>query len=182
MQDERKNPIPQLQVAVKGRDICLKIAGKATFLQSMDFKRVVTELSDRGYERFHIDLAECQTMDSTFLGVLAGVGLKYHSSSQGQNTTGLVKILNPSERIADLLDNLGISHLFDIEKGVCPFECGDFSEIENDDADKKELTRNCLEAHQTLMNICPDNVIKFKDVANFLAEDLKKLENEKRSE
>lgn len=181
MQEERKNT-PQLQVAVKGPDICLKISGRATFVQSMDFKRVLSELSDRGFVRFHIDLAECQNMDSTFLGVLAGVGLKYHTSSQGQNTTGLVKILNPSERLSDLLDNLGISHLFDIEKGVCPFECGDFSDVEKDGSDKTELTRNCLEAHQTLMNICPDNVIKFKDVANFLAEDLKKLENENRSE
>jgi hypothetical protein len=40
---------------------------------------------------------------------------------------------------------------------------------------QEEVTRNCLEAHRTLMDIHPENVARFKDVAAFLAEDLKKL-------
>jgi len=39
---------------------------------------------------------------------------------------------------------------------------------------KEEVTRACLEAHQTLMQISPQNASKFKEVAAFLAEDLKK--------
>ena len=39
-----------------------------------------------------------------------------------------------------------------------------------------ELARTCLEAHKTLMELKPENVRKFKDVALFLAEDLKRLE------
>ena len=42
--------------------------------------------------------------------------------------------------------------------------------------DRKEISRTCLEAHQTLMDINPANVPKFKEVAQFLAEDLKKME------
>lgn len=38
------------------------------------------------------------------------------------------------------------------------------------------MARTSLEAHQTLMKINPANIPKFKDVAEFLAEDLKKLE------
>jgi len=37
-----------------------------------------------------------------------------------------------------------------------------------------ETSRTCLEAHETLMKINPDNVPKFKDVTQFFAEDLKK--------
>ena len=40
---------------------------------------------------------------------------------------------------------------------------------------KEEVTRNCLEAHRTLMNINPANIPKFKEVAQFMADDLKKL-------
>ena len=36
------------------------------------------------------------------------------------------------------------------------------------------MTRTCIEAHQTLMDISPANVAKFKDVTQFLAEGLKK--------
>ncbi|MDB6032217.1 MAG: Anti-sigma-factor antagonist, partial [Verrucomicrobiales bacterium] len=39
-----------------------------------------------------------------------------------------------------------------------------------------EISRTCLEAHKTLMEINPANISKFKDVTQFLAEDLKKME------
>jgi hypothetical protein len=40
---------------------------------------------------------------------------------------------------------------------------------------KEEVTRACLEAHRTLMEANPQNVGRFKEVAQFLAEDLKNL-------
>ena len=40
----------------------------------------------------------------------------------------------------------------------------------------EEITRTSLEAHQTLMAMNPENVARFKDVTQFLAEDLKSLE------
>jgi len=39
----------------------------------------------------------------------------------------------------------------------------------------EQITRTSLEAHQTLMTVNPDNVARFKDVTQFLAEDLKTL-------
>jgi hypothetical protein len=39
---------------------------------------------------------------------------------------------------------------------------------------KEDLSKTCLEAHQTLMAVNPDNIPKFKEVTQFLAEDLKK--------
>jgi hypothetical protein len=44
---------------------------------------------------------------------------------------------------------------------------------------REEIKRTCLEAHQTLMAMSPENAARFKDVARFLAEDLKTLENSK---
>ena len=43
---------------------------------------------------------------------------------------------------------------------------------------QEELTRACLEAHQTLMDLNPANAAKFKDVAQFLAEGVKKAKTE----
>jgi hypothetical protein len=40
----------------------------------------------------------------------------------------------------------------------------------------EQITRTCLEAHQTLMQVNPENATRFKDVTQFLAEDLKNLE------
>ena len=40
--------------------------------------------------------------------------------------------------------------------------------------DKRALTEASLEAHKLLMEVNPDNVPKFKDVAQFLTEDLER--------
>ena len=67
-------PSAKLSVLVCKDFTCVKIAGRANFMSSPDFKTLLTELHQKGYNRFIIDLSECVLMDSTFLGVLAGFG------------------------------------------------------------------------------------------------------------
>ena len=50
--------------------------------------------------------------------------------------------------------------------------------LEHKDASHGETTRVCLDAHRLLMSLKPENEKKFKDVAQFLAEDLKRFEKE----
>jgi len=78
-----------------------------------------------------------------------------------------------------MLDNLGISHLFKILSAPPP-GTREMNRLEPvaGGADKKEVSRTCLEAHRVLMAIDPSNVSKFKDVTRFLEEDLKRMENE----
>ena len=164
---------PTLQVAVTDQVALVKISGRASFNCSVDFKTLVYELRERGYRKFVLDLTECLIMDSTFLGVLAGFGLKLAEAS-GEKAT--VTLLNPNQRILDLLDNLGVAHLFCAIQGTNPLSdrC---KAVQPADADPNKVatTRTCLEAHETLMAINPANVPRFKDVARFLAEDLKRL-------
>ncbi|MFN7138240.1 MAG: STAS domain-containing protein [Limisphaerales bacterium] len=169
-------PSSTLKVAVADRAVCVKISGKANFTNSLDLKKLVHELSERGYQRFILDLSDCTLMDSTFLGVLAGVGLKFSSNGE---PNGSVEVYNPNTRIKDLLENLGVLHLFKMANvGAVPDNA--YQPVSNDGEQptRTEVTRTCLEAHQILMQINPENVRKFKDVAQFLAEDLKKLEGQ----
>jgi len=170
-------PSPTLQVAVTDRVALVKICGRASFNCSVDFKTLAYELRDRGYRNFVLDLTDCLILDSTFLGVLAGFGLKL-AGAAGEKAT--VTLLNPNQRILDLLDNLGVAHLFCIAQGKEP-PTEKFHEVRPADGspNKIENTRTCLEAHQTLMNVNPGNIPKFKDVAKFIAEDLKRLEAQK---
>jgi anti-sigma B factor antagonist len=174
-----------LAVWVGDQLVCVKVAGRANFSGSVDFKTLVTSLWEKGYHHFVLDLSECLLMDSTFLGVLAGLGLKLnnHAPSAGQAANGhhAIELLNPSPRIADLLENLGITHLFDITRGPATTECLVALDHAPTAADRHEVQKTCLEAHQTLMDVNPANVAKFKDVAQFLAEDLKKTDESKRS-
>src|SRR5277367_1755719 len=66
----------RMSVLVGNRFACIKISGRANFTSSIDFKNVLTELYQEGFRYFVLELSECILMDSTFLGVLAGAGLK----------------------------------------------------------------------------------------------------------
>lgn len=158
--------------------VCIKITGRANFNLSVDFKTLVMELRQKGYAYFLIELSECVLMDSTFLGVLAGLGLKVNQSEDSASVQ-LVELRNPNARLAELLENLGVIHLFKVTQG--PLSTPEAVEVcapEPAHPSRAELTRACLEAHQTLMDINPDNVARFKEVAKFLAEDLQKLEKQ----
>jgi anti-anti-sigma regulatory factor len=169
------NPSAKLSVLV-GKDFaCVKIAGRANFMSSPDFKTLLGELSQKGFSHFIVDLSECVLMDSTFLGVLAGFGLKTNPGAAPGKCD--IELSNPNTRVSELLENLGVLPLFKVTTG--PLQLPGTAEActpEIASHTQKEVTRISLEAHQTLMAAHPDNVARFKDVAQFLAEDLKNLE------
>jgi anti-anti-sigma factor len=168
-------PTAKMSVLVGEKFACIKISGRANFTSSIDFKTVVNELRQKGYRYFVLDLSDCQLMDSTFLGVLAGLGLKSASGKENEADRA-IELLNPNPRITELLETLGVLHLFRVNHGpfTAPAE-GEGRDVSPCNPSKEEVTRACLEAHQTLMQVKPENVAKFKDLTLFLAEDLKKL-------
>jgi anti-anti-sigma regulatory factor len=155
---------------------CLRIIGRANVTTSVDFRSLMNELRQRGYNYFVLDLSECALMDSTFLGVLSGFGLKLRSSQTDPDKLP-IELVNANARITELLENLGVLHLFKLTEGGVTATCQP-TEHTPANPTKEEITRACLEAHRTLMDINPGNRAKFKEVAAFLAEDLKKSKRE----
>ena len=169
------SPAAKLSVLVGKDRACVKVAGRANFMFSPDFKALLAGLNEKGYKRFLIDLSECALMDSTLLGILAGFGLKMTQGASSNRRS--VELLNPNSRIADLLENLGALHLFKVTNCAPAMPEGVQAQAPASvNPTREQITRTCLEAHQSLMAMNPDNVARFKDVTRFLAEDLKNLE------
>jgi len=161
-------------VAICGSVVCLKLSGRATFATSVDFKAAVERLRKRGHSSFVLDLSECVAMDSTFLGILVA---QVQMLADQPEPKGSMHLLNPNHRITDFLENLEAMHLFKViecEGGLS----GRYEEAPTTQVSKKEMSRLCLDAHVALMNLNPANVPKFKEVARFLAEDLKQAEGQ----
>ena len=162
-----------MMVAVTGDGVCVRISGRANISASDDFKSLICELCARGHRRFVLDLAGCPIMDSTFLGVLAGLS---DGAAEARCVGGPPKfeLINPNDRVLGLLDNLGVVELFKVVQ-CAPVKDGDFQPVTpSGETSKAELTRISLEAHKLLMSLNPENVARFKDVARFLEEDLKR--------
>ena len=158
--------------------VCIKIVGRANVASSIDFKRLVNGLMDKAVGRFVLDLSECLLMDSTFLGVLAGFGLRVTTPVDGETNGRSIELLNPNARVAELLENLGVMHLFILRQGgVDGVPATAQMEADCTEHPKLEVKRNCLEAHRFLMSLSDANAAKFKDVTQFLSDDLSKLKN-----
>lgn len=169
------NPPSPVSLAVVDHTAFIRVPGRANFTSSVDFKTAVQELRTRGLGHFVVDLSECVTMDSTFLGVLAGMAIRL-IEQKGLEPEIDLELLNPNQRVADLLENLGVVHLFKIvqDGNRCP-DCFTPATTSSGIPSKLEISKTCLEAHETLMEVNPKNVPKFKDVAQFLAEDVRRI-------
>ena len=164
-----------LSVLVGKNFACIKIAGRANFASSPDFKTLLSELAQKNFCHFIIDLSECVLMDSTFLGVLAGFGMKLNP--KGAPAERGIELHNATSRVSELLENLGAAHLFKLNSGPIKLPA-DVTTCtpESINPSHEQIARTSLEAHKTLMAMNPENFALFKDVAQFLAEDLKSLE------
>jgi anti-sigma B factor antagonist len=165
-------------VMVGEKFACIRIIGRANFTSSVDFKSLIDDLRQKGCTCFVLDLSECVLMDSTFLGVLAGLGLKLSGANAEPQRRG-VELFNPNPRITELLETLGVLDLFKTTQGTfTPPAAAESVEHASAEPSKDEVTRTCLEAHETLMALSPANAARFKDVAQFLAEGVKKAKAE----
>jgi anti-sigma B factor antagonist len=162
----------RILVSVDDREVRLRIAGRANFSCGPDFKKLIAGLQEKGYSRFVIEMGECALMDSTFLGLLCGLALRLKENGNGAT----VELLNSSPRVAELLESLGATEIFKLRSDSTatpkPAETAALCSTEHTRA---EMAETSLEAHQNLMALSPENAAKFKDVAQFLAEDLERL-------
>ncbi len=170
------NSTATILVGCSNRTVWIRVIGKGSFLCSTHLKDFTREMINRGYREFALDLAECPVMDSTFMGTLAGVALRLRDVGQGA-----LHIVNPNPRNLDLLEGLGLDQLFSMEPTellqpppgrLDPATPGAGESQAALSAEKGDTSRTMLEAHEALVQADSANLTKFKDVLEFLRQDL----------
>lgn len=130
-------------------------------------KEFSKEMVNRGHREFVVDLKNCPVMDSTFMGTLAMIALRLRDLGQGS-----LHVVNLNERNHDLLSNLGLDQLFSMDLcGVRTAEpTGQALTVPK--LNPTEQAETMLEAHEALVEVAPENFTKFKDVLEYLKQDL----------
>jgi len=88
---------------------------------------------------------------------------------------GHLHVVHAGDRSRELLSGLGLDQIFDIHSnGALAPECEQMKENARagTDAQKRERTETMLEAHQALCDAAPENISRFKDVLDYLKQDL----------
>ncbi len=177
------NPNPTILVGCNQKVVCIRVQGKGSFLNSTGIKRFANAMIERGHRNFVVDLADCPMMDSTFMGTLTGVALRLHGIGQGD-----LHVINSNARNTDLLEGLGLDQILSLENGHTPAceECESLRPDANDalpagaevsPTDKRAVTETMIAAHQALVDADPENFGKFKDVIDYLKQDLHQSES-----
>jgi anti-anti-sigma regulatory factor len=149
----------------------VKVEGKGSFLNSDNLKEFAREMLDQGYREFVVDLADCATMDSTFMGTMARLALRLRELGHGH-----LRIVHCGTRNQQLLSGLGLDRIFDIDAdGGSPPDCGPLEQTlvpQSPEERKKTQTETILEAHEALCEAASQNILRYKDVLDFLRQEL----------
>lgn len=143
--------------------VVIRIEGRASFLNSAPLKDFFTAMIGQGRTRFAVDFKDCASMDSTFLGVLAGVAIQLRKLP----APGALTLVRVGERNLELIRNLGLHRLATVDAGG-EVASGALNELDPRQLGEIERARLVLEAHENLVAADPDNATKFQDVLAFL--------------
>lgn len=145
--------------------VVVRIEGRACFQNSSCLRDFIQEMLRRGKARFILDFQRCASMDSTFLGVLAGAALELRKMAP----PGALVVTRPGQRNLELIRNLGLHRLLTVDAGpVDGAAAGCNTALECRPASEAENARMVLEAHENLVSADENNRSKFQDVLTFL--------------
>lgn len=166
-----------IQVGVNGKAVWVKVEGKGSFLNSGNLKEFASEMVKRGYREFVVDLENCAMMDSTFMGTMAGVALRLKEIGHGH-----LHVVHCGQRSRELLTGLGLDQIFSIHSNgsdAPEVEVLTSPPVETPSAQKHDRAQQMLDAHEALCEAAPENFSRFKDVLEYLKQDLQQEPVEK---
>lgn len=154
----------------------IRVNGEASMRNSAQVRAFAERLvKGDPNQQFVVDLEHCPGMDSTFMGMLTAIVLKM-SKAGGK---GSVEIINANDRNQKSLRKLGLNVLLDIDTTGNAWqaerelvEANVEKPLQKVKVSKEENARLMLDAHEALVEANAKNTSQFRDVIDFLREDL----------
>lgn len=151
------------------------VVGKATFRLAPAFKQATQAARLAGSELIVVDMGQCISMDSTFMGGMASLGF----AAQKARDFALV-FINLSPAAMGLLKGLGLLRILKTyPAGSLPEGFGsldaliaNLQPVTAAELDGTDLAAFMYDAHETLTRADSANLQKFKDVLSFLRQDM----------
>jgi anti-anti-sigma factor len=150
-----------VQVGLAGSVVWVRVEGRGTFQNSTGLKEFATEMMKRDHKEFVIDLKNCELMDSTFMGTLAGIAMRLGSG-------GKLHVVHPNARCRQVLKNLGLDRVVSVDDDAPVGAPGEPLRDAEGNPPREAKRETIIEAHENLVAADPANAVRFKDVIDFL--------------
>ncbi len=146
----------------------VKVSGRATFECAPPLRDLAKKIEEESFSKIQIDLGACEWMDSTFMGVLAMLGLN------ARKKAAIMEICAANQQNRALLEGLGLKKLFSFTDSSIAID-GQWQSGATRDVQQKKGAETVLEAHKTLMSIDEQNVPKFEKIVDLVEKDVERL-------
>lgn len=143
----------RLEAGWREKDCIIRMIGAMTWQVAPALREMFLQGKDRSKLPLHVDLAECETMDSTALGLLL------------QHAEQIV-LHQPGSRVVSQLHEMGVLPLFTISHEPCQRPTIPMAIAANDT--QKACSELILSAHEALMEASATNKQRFKAVVDTL--------------
>jgi anti-anti-sigma regulatory factor len=157
----------EILVSCADRIVWIRVEGKGSSTNSTALKDFAKEMIHRGARELIVDLSNCPVMDSTFMGMLAGISLWLRELGEG-----CLYVVNLNERNAESVCSLGLDQLLNV-RVIATKEDRQALRIPLKE-DRTARAQTMFEAHEALIKAVPENLPKFKDVMQYLEEGRRK--------
>lgn len=159
---------PVFLVDPSSSPVAIKIVGRATFQNVVPLKEFLRKTMSSGSVEFVVNFDECEGMDSTVLGVLAGCALDLRK----RVPKGSLVLARLSDKMLSSIKSLGLHRIATVDMDPAGTGVnGDYTKsLTGKKLNELENARLCLEAHEKLVEADGGNQAKFRDVIDFMRE------------
>jgi anti-anti-sigma regulatory factor len=176
-----EQPVDRVMVAVGRTAAHVRIVGRGSLKLGPALREFLAAAEGQGIRRACFDLAPCETLDSTILGIIAGSAMRLRRKGGGVEVAGL------SVKTLGLFRTLGLDHL--IVATPAGGDAGSAGEPWADPAPDRLVTlgrdaatraadETILEAHEDLVAASADNLPRFRDVIEFMRDSVARRQTE----
>ena len=145
-------------------------------------KQYLRNQFDAGERKFVIDLGKCDGIDSTFIGILYRLAADIEDTGE----TGGVDVIGPCERNERSICKLGLNDKLHIK-----LDCSSWEDLRaqvkevlqappsvNGSSEKEQRSEMIFDAHDALASANDENERRFRDVLDFLRQDMQSTNEE----
>ena len=170
-----ESSVGTILVGCFGNVAWIRVEGKGSSANSARIKRFSEVSREQGQRRFVVDLENCPAMDSTFMGTLAALAL----ALSAEDPPGSLEIINAVGRTRESLGHLRHDCVMAIDDDGSAWR-RERVEVARNVAkplaavklSKRERAEMVMEAHEALVEANEANVSQFRDVLDFLRQEL----------
>ncbi len=155
-------PQDRVLVSIDGSEAQIRVVGRGSLNFGPPMRDFIQLATARGVTSALVDLSQCENLDSTFLGLLAGLATRLRQRG------GQVCVAGANERITRVMTTLGLDRCVTFVPGAARVRGSSLADLNR--VSGREAASAVLEAHETLAELDPENRERFRDVIEFVRE------------